>query len=126
MEEVLARFWAELTGRWSGPFAFRFILQPAMGAFYAFRDGRKDAIAGHSPYFLSILFDPGRRPDLLREGWQAVSRVVALGIVMDALYQIVVLRSVRPLELIVIVLALAVAPYVLLRGPFNRLLRRRR
>ena len=38
--------------------AFRFILQPVMAAIFAIRDGMKDARAGRSPYFWTVLHDP--------------------------------------------------------------------
>jgi hypothetical protein len=40
---------------------------------------------------------------------------------MDGLYEFSVFRSLRLVELLVVVLVLAVAPYVLLRGPINRI-----
>jgi hypothetical protein len=42
---------------------------------------------------------------------------------MDDLF--IVFRSFRPIELVVIVLLLAFVPYLLLRGPINRLVHRR-
>ena len=61
----------------------------------------------------------------MREGFRAVARVIVLGVVMDAVYQLIVFKWIHPLELIVIVLLLAFVPYLLFRGPFNRLARRR-
>jgi hypothetical protein len=123
MDELLTRFWSDLIGRWSGPFAFRFILQPVMAAFYAYRDGRKDAAAGRTPYVELFVAEPSRRRALLRQTWKAVGRVAILGTVMDALYQVIVLRWIYPLQLVVTVFVLAVLPYLLLRGIFTRLLR---
>ena len=123
MDDFLSEFWTDLVGRWSGPFAFRFFMQPVMAAFYAYRDGRKDAGAEQLPYLMRFFSAPRSRPSLVRETWQAVGRIIALGVVMDALYQIIVLRWIFPLQLVVMVLALAVLPYVLLRGLFTRLLR---
>ena len=37
--DILQRLWTELVARPSGPMAFRFILQPVMGAIFAIRDG---------------------------------------------------------------------------------------
>ena len=54
-----------------------------------------------------------------------VWNAIALGVVMELVYEVFVLRAFRPLELIVVVLLLAFVPYLLLRGPFNRLARRR-
>jgi hypothetical protein len=126
MEELMSRFFGDLFGRTSGPLSFRFILQPVMAMFYAYRDGITDAHAGRRAYFWSIFTHPGERRALLQEGFRSVGRVIGLGVVMELIYQAMVLRAVRPLELIVVVLFLAFVPYLLLRGPINRLAQRRR
>ena len=124
MDEWWNRFWGDLIGRASGPFAFRFVLQPAVAMLYAIRDGVKDARAGRPAYFWSLLTEDGHRGERLHEGWAAVARVIGLGAVIDLIYQIMVFRSVHPLQLVVIVLLLAFVPYLLLRGPVNRIARR--
>jgi hypothetical protein len=121
MEVPDGRFWNDLVGRLSGPFTFRFVLQPLMGLIYALRDGLKDAKAGRPPYFWAIFTDASARQALLREGWHATLRVIVLGVVMDLVYQFIVLKAFRPLELVVIVALLAFVPYVLARGPMNRI-----
>jgi hypothetical protein len=123
MDDVLARFSSDLFGRLDGPLSFRFVLQPLMAMIYAARDGMVDARHGRPPYFWSFLTRPGERWSLLREGEHAVARVIALGIVMDAIYQLMVFRWIYPVELIVTVLVLAFVPYMLLRGPISRIAR---
>ena len=123
VDDLLTRIWSDLAARVHGPFAFRFLLQPLMGLIYAARDGIVDARQGRPAYFWSVLFTPDSRAALLREGWKAVVRVIALGVVMDAIYQLTVLGTIYPFELIVIVLALAFVPYVIFRGPINRIAR---
>jgi hypothetical protein len=125
MDDLLSRFLSDLAGRTSGPFAFRFLLQPLMAVFYAYRDGSHDARAGRPPYFRAIFTDPDHRGALLRDGLKSVGRVIGLGVIMDFLYQVIVLRTFYPGEMIVIVLVLAFVPYLLLRGPFNRFMRGR-
>ena len=126
MDDLTARFWAELVGRTTGPMMFRFILQPAMAMFYAYRDGLLDARSGRPPYLFTILTEPAERTELLAHGIKSVSRVIVLGVVMDTIYQLFVLGGrFRPLELVVVVLLLAFVPYLMFRGPFNRLARRR-
>jgi hypothetical protein len=121
MEDLLARFWDDLIGRIGGPLTFRLILQPAMSILMAIRDGVKDAREGRPAYFWTIFTEPQERRALLREGWKAVARIVGLGAVMDAAYQIMVFRTIRPVELVVVVLLLAFVPYLLWRGPINRI-----
>jgi hypothetical protein len=126
MRDMLLRAFLNIADRVGGPMTFRIILQPLMASLLAFRAGLKDAQHGRPPYFWTILTDPSRRADLVREGWKSVARVFVLAIVMDLIYQLLVLRWVYPLELILIAILLAVVPYLLIRGPVNRLVRRLR
>jgi hypothetical protein len=123
LADTALRFWDNLISRPTGPLAFRFYLQPAMAILLAVRDGRRDAALGRSPYLWTMIMLPDKRWGRLREGFDAVTRVLLLGSAMDALYQVLVLRSFRPLELVTIVLLLAFAPYLLARGPAGRLAR---
>jgi hypothetical protein len=119
--QVWRRFWFDLVERPGGPMAFRFLLQPVMATIAAWKDGRKDAATGRSPYFWSVLTDPAQRNDRLREGLRATGKILAIGLAMDLAYQGFVLRHFYPVEAIVIALLLAFVPYLLLRGPFARL-----
>ena len=114
----------DVADRVGGPMTFRIILQPVMAALLACRAGLKDAQQGRPPYLWTILTDPGKRADLLREGWRSVARVFFLAIVMDVIYQVIVLRWVYPFELILVASLLAVVPYLLIRGPVNRIVSR--
>ena len=42
---------------------------------------------------------------------------------MDVIYQIIVLKGLRPLEGLIVSVVLAILPYLLVRGPVNRLAR---
>ena len=53
--ESFGRLWRDILDRPDGPMTFRFILQPAMAALAAFRDGVKDARLGRTPYVLALL-----------------------------------------------------------------------
>jgi len=117
------RLWSDLLARPSGPGAFRFYLQPTMGAIAALRDGIADARTGRTAYLWSLLAEPAGRRARLREGLLQTRRIMVLGIVIEALYQLIVLRAFYPLELILIVLLLCFVPYLLLRGPFSRVAR---
>ena len=116
-------FGADLIDRLHGPFSFRFVLQPVMAAIYAVKDGVLDAHAGKPAYFWDVLTHSGRRAQLA-VAIRRVLRVIVLGVVMDVLYQLIVFKTIYLVQLVVIVLALAFVPYVLLRGPINRIARR--
>ena len=122
--KVWDRIWTDLIDRVGGPMTFRFILQPAMAALAALHDGRKDARLGRSPYLWTIALDGERRSRRVREGLLSTSRIILLGIGMDAIYQYKVLDTFYPGEAVLIALLLAVVPYFLLRGPIARIARR--
>jgi hypothetical protein len=124
--DLLQRLWTELVARPSGPMAFRFILQPTVAAILAIRDGMKDARERRPPYFHTILNDPAQRGPRLREGLAAVGRVIGLGVAMEAIYQWRVIGAFRPLEMAIVVLLLCFVPYLLIRGPADRIARRRK
>jgi Flp pilus assembly protein TadB len=126
MEEMIARGWEGLAARVGGPMTFRLILQPLMATLLALRAGLKDAREDRPPYFLTVLTDPAQRAELLREGWKSIARVFFLAIIMDVIYQWIMQHWLYPLETMVVAILLAVVPYVLIRGPVNRIARRRR
>src|SRR5262245_56291390 len=124
MLEHLERIWREITARPSGPLAFRFYLQPCMAALMAVLDGIKDAHEGRPAYLWSLYKDPTHRRERMSEGWRAVRKIFFLAIVIDFVYQIIVLKGLRPIEGLFIAALLAIVPYVLLRGPVSRVVRR--
>jgi hypothetical protein len=121
--EVHERIWRDIAARPDGPMTFRFILQPCMAALAAFHDGAKDARLGRSPYLWSLLSRSGESGGRLREGLIATARIILLGLVMDSVYQATVLGTFYPGEAVLIAILLAFLPYLLLRGPFARLVR---
>jgi len=121
MEDALARFWDNLGGRIGGPLSFRLILQPVMATILAVKAGLQDARDHRPAYFWAILTIPGQRRELLRQGWKAVAKIFVLAIVIDLVYQVVVFRWVYPGELLIISFLLACVPYLLVRGPVNRI-----
>ncbi|MFH0729071.1 MAG: hypothetical protein V2B19_22370 [Pseudomonadota bacterium] len=121
MEELFTRVFENLVGRIHGPMNFRFLLQPLMAIIFAVRDGRKDAREGRVPYFWAMFTNPEHRRDLMRNGWKSVGKVFIIAIVLDAIYQYIALKWFYPGEALVVAFVLAIVPYVLLRGPANRL-----
>jgi uncharacterized membrane protein YjgN (DUF898 family) len=120
---TLQRFWHDLVERPDEPMRFRFVLQPLMAALVAIHDGREDARAGRSPYFVTVLRNPQERVGLLREGLNATARIILLGLAMDVIYQLLVLKTFYPNEALVIALLLAFVPYLIIRGLVFRVAR---
>ncbi len=117
------RLWHDLFERPGGPMTFRFILQPIMAVIAAAADGFDDARLGRSPYLWTILHNPDERRGRLVEGLNATARILLLGVGMDAIYQYRVFDAFYPIEALIIAIALAFIPYLLLRGPAARIAR---
>ena len=109
--------------RLDGPLHFRFVLQPLTAILLAVRDGARDAREGRGAYGWALLTDPAHRRDLLANGWKGVSKVFVLAYLIDVVYQFVVWHGLKPLGALTTAVILALLPYVLLRGPVNRLSR---
>ena len=103
--------------------AFRFFVQPAVAAFFALRDGIRDAGNQRPAYFWALFFHSGRRRELLRQGWRSVCGVYTLTVSIDLAYQAFVLRGFRPIQAAFVGVLLALFPYLVLRGPANRVAR---
>ncbi|WPB74951.1 hypothetical protein KYC5002_38895 [Archangium violaceum] len=123
MTDVLTLMWREIVERPDGPMAFRFYLQPVMAMLFALRDGIKDARTGRPAYFWALFTDRPHRRELVRSGWSSVRNVFILAVVMDLIYQLIVFKELRPIEGLLVAVLLAIVPYVLLRGPVNRITR---
>jgi len=124
MREVFMKVWEDLIGRWNGPFAFRLILQPVMAAILAVRAGLRDARTGRLAYGWAIITDSAHSRDLLREGWKDVARLFVVAVLVDVIYEIIVFRRIYPIQPLIVAACLALPPYLLIRGPVNRIARR--
>lgn len=121
--EYLSRLWEEMLARPEGPMAFRFYLQPVMSTVYAIISGLKDARKHKPPYFWALFTDPSHRVEMLQDGWKSTRNVFLLAIGMDLVYQLTVLKGFRPVEGLIVSVVLALIPYLLIRGPINRIAR---
>jgi len=121
MEELWQRFVGDLVGRLDGPLHFRLIVQPLVAVILAALDGFKDAKLGKPAYGWAVFTRGEHRKELLEDGWKHVSKPFIVAIVIDVIYQLKVQHAFYPGEAILTALVLAVLPYLLLRGPVNRL-----
>lgn len=120
---ILERMTHDLIARTEGPLHFRFILQPAMATFFGIRDGMKDAKTNRPPYFWTICWNSEHRKDFLKNGLRAVAKVLILAIILDAIYQLIELHWFYPGEAIIVAITLGFIPYLIIRGPANRIAR---
>jgi hypothetical protein len=125
MDNMWMRVGSQLLARVSGPMKFRLVLQPCMAAFFAIRSGLADARAGKPPYFWGLISDDGQRDAMMKDGWRSVGRVFILALVLDAVYQLIVLRAIYFGEMIIVAFILAIVPYLILRGLVTRVARRK-
>lgn len=123
MDDFITRTWAELGGRIEGPLSFRLILQPLVASLLAIRAGIADARSGRPAYLWAVVNQPEHRHDLLRQGWKTVGKVFVIAVVIDSIYQMLMYGSLRPVELLIVGFILACVPYLLVRGPANRIYR---
>ena len=82
----------------------------------------KDARDGKPPYFWAM-FTATRaaRQTMLKDGWKSAGRLFVIATLMDAIYQFIVRRWVYLSEAVVVAVILAIVPYLLVRGSFNRI-----
>jgi len=71
-----------LLARIEGPFSPRFIVQPLVALFFAFRDGVRDAREGQSPYFWALFTEPAHRRVMIESGWKSIGKVFIVSIVL--------------------------------------------
>ena len=124
MEDILNRFVGDLIGRLTGPLTIRLFLQPSVAAFFAVRDGLKDAREGRPYHFWRMVTGPpDARIRRAKETWRAVSKVFIMAVAFDVVYQWIALPRIYPIESAVTAMILAIIPYVALRGLTNRIAR---
>ena len=114
------QFLEELPRRFTGSGRLRFIFQPTVAIVLGIRGGLADAKAGNVPYLFGLILGAGRRRELLRSGMAAVRNLVALGIMMDIVFQLVLYRSVHPGAALVVGSILICLPYAVSRALTRR------
>jgi hypothetical protein len=119
-----AQFWEELPQRFSGSGRLRFILQPLLAILLGVRGGMADAKTGNPPYLFGLLFAAGQRRELLRSAGEAIGILLAMGIIFDVVFQLVLYREVHPGAALLIGPILICTPYALSRALTNRLVQR--
>jgi hypothetical protein len=120
------QFLEELPRRFTGSGRLRFILQPMTASFLGIRGGLADARTKNPPYLFILLFRAGRRTELLQSGAAALSTLLATGIILDVVFQLVLYRAVHPGVALLIGPIFICFPYALSRTLTASLVRRLR
>ena len=121
--EMLSRGVEQLLGRAIGPLQFRLFVMPTVVTILAIRAGLRDARAGEPAFLWGIISEPSRRRQRMLAAWKDVARIFIVAIVLDTVYQVMVLRAFYVVQALIVAVACAIVPYVLFRGPTARLAR---
>jgi len=113
----------EFNNRLVGPLHLRMYMQPAMATILGIRDGVRDAEQNQPAYFWAIFTNPEQRGQLFKSGLRAVAKVLVLAVILDSAYQFVAEHWFHLWEAVLVGLTLAFVPYLLIRGPTNRIAR---
>lgn len=119
--KFLLGHWDMLSSRQHGPLSLRILMQPLVAAAYGIRAGFRHARAGQAPFGSLLITHPELRSALLREGWSDVRKVFLTAVTVDVIYELLVFHWIYPGQALIVATILAVLPYVLIRGPSNRL-----
>jgi hypothetical protein len=123
LPEMFFRGLGEMVARLSGPLNFRLIVMPIVVSVLAIRAGLRDARAGHPPFLLGVLARPRERRDLFRSAIRDAGKVFVMAVILDTGYQVYVLGTVYPVQVLIIAVACAIVPYVLVRTLTLRVVR---
>jgi hypothetical protein len=116
-------FIEDIPKRLTGPGRFRFILQPLMAIILGIFSGRADARAGRPPYIYGVLFHRNHRSDLIRTAFSTIANLLLMGILLDAVFQWMILGVAHPGPALIMGPVLIITPYVVARALSNRLTR---
>jgi hypothetical protein len=116
-------FVEDLSKRLMGPGRFRFVLQPLVATVLGIRSGMADARAGRPPYLLGLVTDREHRGELSRDGLRSIANLLLMGILLDSVFQWVILGQSYPGAALVVGPVLITTPYAMARALANRAMR---
>jgi hypothetical protein len=123
MEDFLNKTVEHMLGRIGGPMWIRLVIQPLVSIALGLRAGARDARNGRPPFGWSWWSGHVHRGALWQEVWKDIARLFTFAAVIDVIYQVSFLREFHPLQALLVASVLAIVPYMLVRGPVNRLMR---
>jgi len=122
--EMLMTRAEHLLQRVDGPLHFRLLIMPLVVTYLALRAGMKDAQGGQPRFFRTLLTKPTERSRLIRSALADVGKIFIVAVVLDSVYQLVVLRTLYFGELLFVALACAILPYFVVRSAVSPFMRR--
>jgi hypothetical protein len=118
--------WEKVLARFTGPFHMRLIVQPIAAISLGIRDGLRDARDGEPPYLLALIGDRRLRREKISSLWASLRLGLIVAVVLDAVVQYLLFRSINVVGAILVGAILMALPYSLARGLANRAATRRR
>jgi hypothetical protein len=116
-------FLEDIPKRLAGPGRFRFVLQPVLAIILGIRSGLADARAGRPPYLYGVLMHRHLRRELVRTGFETIANLLFMGILLDAVFQWLILGVSHPGAALVVGPVLIGGPYAVARALSNRFAR---
>jgi hypothetical protein len=116
-------FFDDIPKRLTGPGRFRFVVQPLVAVVLGVLGGLADVRAGRPPYLYALILHRDQRRELVKSGFETVLNLLLMGILLDAIFQWVILGTSHPGAALVVGPVLIVGPYVVARALSNRLAR---
>ncbi len=113
-------FLEDIPKRLAGPGWFRFIVQPLVASVLGVRSGLADARSGRPPYLSGVLFHRELRRELLQGGFATVVNLLLMGVLLDSVFQWLILGASYPGAALVVGPVLIVTPYGVARALANR------
>jgi hypothetical protein len=117
LAEMLSLRMDHLWDRVGGPLSFRMLVMPIAVSFFGIRAGLRDARAGRATFLYGLLRIPEKRALYLRSAVGDIGKVFIVALVLDSVYQLIILRAIFLGELLFMAVTFAVVPYCLVRGP---------
>ena len=114
--EILNRGVEQLLGRASGPLHFRLVVMPIVVTILAIRAGLRDARQGQPSFLWGVFSEPAQRRRRLLAGWRDIARIFVIALVLDTVYQVMVLRAFYVGQALIVAAACAIVPYILFRS----------
>lgn len=119
-------FFEDIPRRLTGPGRFRFVMQPLIAIILGIKSGLADARAGRPAFLYGLLFHRELRGELVRTAFETVINLLLMGILLDAVFQWIILGVSYPGAALVVGPMLIMFPYALARAISNRVARLRK
>jgi len=116
-------FFEDIPKRLVGPGKFRFVLQPLLATILGILNGIADARTGKPPFLYGLFFKREFRGELARSSLENLANLMLMSILMDAVFQWIILGVSHPGAAILAGPVLILSPYVKVRALANRIAR---